>query len=542
MDGKHEHGFSMNNKLPEYTRIMRKLGDVTIPKESLPSIAVFQFDEDPYTLGALVLNNSSGRSVLQLLKDELKSSQHSFHFDPDHVSFVEGKTIMDLHISNGTIDAFKSSSSDEFKAASQMQKLADRIINSAIRNNATDIHLQAYKAKIIVDFRIHGLLLRQRFDGVESPGDFIRSLVRRSDSASSSGDRPDNVSETFGFTHEAFNNAKYRLRCIKVPCTPDGSMRLSMRILEIDSTTDVRSFETLGYDKPLIDCVSRHVLAPHGLILIIGPVGSGKSTTLQTILSGLQKHYGGERLITSAEDPVEYQIPGVVQRDVSASSFADAITDALRMDMNIFMLGEIREEDVANQTIRVANTGHLTFSTMHAGDEITAIRQLVHLGVSPETLAEKNLLRMIVSQRLVPILCDQCSVDLDEAGLTEDRISHYKNTGLVNLSTVKFRGGGCENCNDMGVVGRTAIASVLVPDYRFLSMIEKRQWTKAKLYIRTLYQAGDDPVVGRLLQESAMAKVNDGLIDPRHLETIAGSFEEMLGQEEAKQQLKAIDG
>jgi type II secretory ATPase GspE/PulE/Tfp pilus assembly ATPase PilB-like protein len=228
--------------------------------------------------------------------------------------------------------------------------------------------------------------------------------------------------------------------------------KIVMRVL--DSSRVMTGLAQLGFDEGQLHAVQRLISRPHGLVLVTGPTGSGKTSTLYACLSGVNRE--GINIIT-IEDPVEYQLDGITQVQVDANidlSFAAGLRSALRQDPDVIMVGEIRDPDTARTAIRAALTGHLVFSTLHTNTAIGAISALNNMDIQQYLIA--SALSGIIAQRLVRVICPDCKKAFNpgKGVLTE--------LGLGETSRKRFyRGAGCEKCFGTGYVGRTGIFQVV---------------------------------------------------------------------------------
>ena len=240
-----------------------------------------------------------------------------------------------------------------------------------------------------------------------------------------------------------------------------------MRLLEKNQKVPTAS--ELGLDDERVDLLNRLVNKPHGLFLTTGPTGSGKTTTLYSVLSGV---YTPEKKILTIEDPVEYELPGVAQIPVRPSrgfTFATGLRAILRQDPDTVMVGEIRDSETAEIAIRAALTGHQVFSTLHTNDSAGAVTRLVDMGVEPFLISSS--LEGVLAQRLVRRLCPDCREEDPEAP------ENLMNLGLENTSEANhtyFRGAGCDTCRGMGYRGRVGIFELLAIDAALRDLIVHR--------------------------------------------------------------------
>jgi type II secretory ATPase GspE/PulE/Tfp pilus assembly ATPase PilB-like protein len=230
-----------------------------------------------------------------------------------------------------------------------------------------------------------------------------------------------------------------------------------MRLL--DKSSFLLGLEELGYPPEVLVPYRRLLQHPHGIVLVCGPTGSGKTTTLYASLAAI---YTPERKFITIEDPVEYELPGVNQipvRPKRGLTFANGLRSIVRQDPDIIMVGEIRDRETADIAVRSALTGHLVFSTLHTNDACEAIPRLLDMGVEPYLAA--SALRGIVGQRLVRTLCTECKQE--RAPRKEELERLQMEMGDIEGLTL-YHATGCRECRNTGFHGRTAIAELLLID------------------------------------------------------------------------------
>jgi type IV pilus assembly protein PilB len=243
----------------------------------------------------------------------------------------------------------------------------------------------------------------------------------------------------------------------------------------LDESARAASLEELGFQKSALEAITRNVKKPHGMMLVTGPTGSGKSTTLYTVLSMLNTKSVN---ISTIEDPVEYRIVGANQMQVNPKinlTFALGLRALLRQDPNIIMIGEIRDQETAEEAVHAAMTGHLVFSTLHTNSAAAALPRLLDIGVEPYLAA--STLNAVLAQRLVRVVCKDCRVEMEVDAATEEtlqKLFHLERLvpvmareGVVSAKVKEFKdlkffkGQGCDKCNHTGYRGRVGIHEIL---------------------------------------------------------------------------------
>ncbi len=333
-------------------------------------------------------------------------------------------------------------------------RLVNFYIADAVQKGASDIHVEPYERQVRVRFRIDGVLREQQPPPFNLKAGIITrlKLMAKMDIAEHRLCQDGRINILVG-------DKMIDLRVSVIP-TLYGE-KVVMRIL--DRSSLMLDLTKLGFSEEALKKYSRAIESPYGIILITGPTGSGKTTTLYSTLAKLNKP---DRQIMTIEDPVEYNIHGINQIQVHEEiglTFAAALRAFLRQAPNIILVGEIRDAETAEIAIRAALTGHLVFSTIHTNDAPTTINRLVDIGIPPYLVA--SALVLIQAQRLVRRICPKCKekvkVDpklLEEAGIPEDTFPD----GMV------YKGKGCSHCGETGYKGRIGLYEVMPisPDLR----------------------------------------------------------------------------
>ena len=364
-------------------------------------------------------------------------------------------------------------------------KLANLIISEAVKAGASDIHIEPQEKKVVVRYRIDGVLRVFK----ELPVSVRDSLVARikilANMDISERRRPQD-----GRIRARIKGKKIDLRVSTVP-TVYGE-KVVMRIQEAEKYLNVR-LEDLGFEPDDLQKYRRNIWKPWGMILVSGPTGSGKTTTLY---ASLMERNTPDVNIMTAEDPVEVAIPGINQVQINERiglTFAEVLRSFLRQDPDIILVGEIRDTETAEIAIRASLTGHLVFSTVHANDAPTTVTRLIDMGIEPFLVGSSLLL--VVAQRLIRKLCPKCK---EEANIPKDVMVKI---GLIKdpseeVKIYKAHEGGCEYCNYTGYKGRTAVHELLEVDDELKTLIvrgathDQIREKAVQKGMRTLYQSG----------------------------------------------------
>ena len=322
-------------------------------------------------------------------------------------------------------------------------RLVDSVIREAIPYRASDIHIEPFEKQVRVRYRIDGdLQLRAEFPIESYPAICARiKIISGLNIAERRVPQDGRINMNIG-------GKEYDFRVSSLP-TVYGE-KFVIRILDKTSFSFTRS--ELGFTDTENAVVDKILAHPHGIVLLTGPTGCGKSTTLYSFLKELNK---SDVNIVTVEDPVEYTLPGVNQTQVNTKAkmtFASALRSILRQDPDIIMIGEIRDEETAQIAIRAAITGHLVFSTLHTNDAPGAIVRMTDMGV--EDYLVSDALVGVIAQRLVKRLCPACK----KRGKTTQK--EMEILGLTEPVTIS-RPQGCQFCNGTGYKGRVAVHEIM---------------------------------------------------------------------------------
>jgi len=368
-------------------------------------------------------------------------------------------------------------------------KLLNLILLDGIRTRASDIHIEATPTDIRVRYRVDGMLQ----EGFQFPRWVLDSLVARC-KVLAKLDITERQRPQDGRIRIAHKDAFVDMRVSSLP-TQFGE-KVTMRIL--NSASAPTGLDHLDLSERDLRCVRHALNRPQGMILVTGPTGSGKTTTLYGMLAELR---APTRNIVTIENPIEYRMPGVNQVEINERrglNFADTLRSVLRQDPDVILVGEIRDQETAQIAVRAAQTGHLVLSTLHTNDSVATITRLTDLGIEPYALAPS--LALIAAQRLVRRVCDQCAEPFVPNPDTR-RALHLGEGGDLR------RGRGCQACNNIGYAGRMAVIEVTAMTPAMTRLIEARAPETA---LRR--QAMDDGTV--LLIRHAVRAVREGATTP----------------------------
>jgi general secretion pathway protein E len=329
-------------------------------------------------------------------------------------------------------------------------RLLNSILFQAVKERASDIHIEPYEREVEVRFRIDGILYKM----LAPPKVVQESLISRVKIMSGLNIAEKRLPQD-GRIRVIVAGRNIDIRVSIIP-TFFGE-RVVLRLL--DKKKGVLSLEDIGISGDGVTTMERLLCRNNGIILVTGPTGSGKSTTLYASLSRLNS---SEKNIITVEDPIEYQLKGVGQIQVNPKidlTFANGLRSILRQDPDIIMVGEIRDTETAEIAIQASLTGHLVLSTLHTNDSATAITRLIDMGIEPFMIASS--LSAVLAQRLVRLICPHC-----REGYRPEQL--YPG---ITLPPVLYRGTGCDKCFGLGTIGRTLIHELLLVDADICSMI-----------------------------------------------------------------------
>ncbi|MFZ1735582.1 MAG: GspE/PulE family protein, partial [Candidatus Moraniibacteriota bacterium] len=359
-------------------------------------------------------------------------------------------------------------------------KLVQVVIGHAIDGRASDIHIEPVEGSYRVRFRVDGVLYASLVLPV-SVGKAVVSRIKILANLKIDEKRKPQD----GRFRATERGTTVDLRVSTLPVV-EGE-KVVLRVL--DKSAGLASLEKMGLSGRNYEVLTRKIMEPYGIILMTGPTGSGKSTTLYGFLSILNKE---ERNIVTLEDPVEYFLDGINQSQVKPEigyTFASGLRSILRQDPNVLMVGEIRDNETAELAIHAALTGHLVFSTLHTNDAIGAVPRLIDMGIEPFLLASS--LQAVAAQRLVRRICEHCKEQVS----TPERVLAKVQEFLADISPEEaaryhvtldgtlqfFVGKGCPECNDSGYKGRIALHEVLEMTDSLRAVIAERKGSEAEV-------------------------------------------------------------
>ncbi len=379
-------------------------------------------------------------------------------------------------------------------------RLVNQLLAEAIQARATDIHIEPYRDRVKVRNRIDGVLydvpvpetIKQLHPAIVSRIKIISNM-----------DIVERRLPQDGRAKVKLGEVEVDLRISVIP-TLYGE-NLVIRILPTQMIFNVGDLGLATKDLELIDELLEK---PHGIIFLTGPTGSGKTTTLYSFLSKLNKP---DVKIITVEDPIEYDITGITQMQVNPKiglTFASALRNLLRHDPDVMMVGEVRDLETAELAIRTALTGHLVFSTLHTNDAASGITRLLDMGIEPYLLASS--VQAFIAQRLVRTICSECKETVPLKEIYQEKEKHMDVVEVIEKPSHIFKGKGCEACKFTGYKGRLAIYEILFIDEAIRKMILDK--VSASQIKKKAVEAGM-----RTLLREGWQKIREGITTPEEV-------------------------
>jgi type IV pilus assembly protein PilB len=396
----------------------------------------------------------------------------------------------DLTKLQGRGDSIDLDTLKELAESNPVKKLLNLILLQAIRDKAADIHLEPFEDQFRIRYRIDGVLYE-----MTPPPKYIAMALASRVKVMSNLDIAERRLPQDGRIPLMVAGKPVDLRVSVLPTMFGES--IVMRILDRSQVS--LDIEKLGFREDDVRLFRQLIRKPHGVIVVTGPTGSGKTTTLYSALNELNEI---DVKILTAENPVEYDIEGLMQVQVNEEvglTFARCLRAYLRQDPDIILVGEIRDLETATISIQAALTGHLVFTTLHTNDAPSTIARLVDLGVEPFLITAT--VEAIVAQRLIRKICPQCKTPFEP---TDEMLMELNLTPDDVRGKQFYYGKGCEFCNGTGYKGRLALYEIMVLDDEIRDMIQKQASTQ-------LLRAEARKRGMRILRESGLLSIYDGV-------------------------------
>lgn len=388
----------------------------------------------------------------------------------------------------------------ESSADAPVIKLVNTILSEAVRVRASDIHIEPYQKELKIRYRVDGVL----YNSLTPSRNLHSAIVSRIKVMAKM-----NIAEK-----RLPQDGRIRLKVadrdfdIRVSTLPTSfGERVVLRLL--DKTSVLLGLEEVGLMPEQMELFERLISAPNGIILVTGPTGSGKTTTLYAALNRINSP---DKNIITIEDPVEYQLPGIGQIQVNTKiglTFARGLRSIVRQDPDVILVGEIRDTETAEISIHAALTGHLVFSTLHTNDAAGAITRLIDMGIEPFLVSSS--VNAILAQRLVRVICPRCK----EGYKPNPRTMRELGIQPEETDVVLYRGRGCDACLQTGFRGRTGIFEFLVMDDALRGLM--MQTSDAATLRRSAVERGM-----RTLRDDGVRKIRMGITTVEEVLRVTG--------------------
>ena len=390
-------------------------------------------------------------------------------------------------------------------------KLVNKILFHAVHSRASDIHIEPYEQEVKIRFRIDGVLRNILTLPRIQVGPVLSRLKIMANLNIAEHRLPQD-----GQSRVSIGDEVVDIRVSVIPTA--GGERVVLRLL--DKGRGELKLEEIGFGPDLLKTFRNLITIPHGIILITGPTGSGKTTTLYGALNELNCQ---ERNILTVEDPVEYQLPGIGQMQVRPKidlTFANCLRHILRQDPDIIMIGEIRDRETAEIAIQASLTGHLVLSTLHTNDAASAFTRLIDMGIEPYLISSTVV--AVMAQRLVRVICPNCKQPFDP----QDGTVSWSELQKVAKGFVKLhKGAGCEKCLESGYMGRTGIFELLLVEDNIRDLIVRRQGS------HIIKQAAMEKDMATLRQDG-LRRALDGITTLEEVYRVTQDSVQIAGREE----------
>ncbi len=454
-------------------------------------------------------------------------------------SIVGGDKVNVLHVAHGLIEvAYLQEKERETRDSvqhdlSDVEQFVAEMIEQAAAMKSSDIHIEARSTKANVFFRVNGRRILWREIGFFLAYSVGQVLYVHADAGSKEVSwNPEAVMDG-AINWKLQNGSQYQLRFSSSPIHPSGGFHIVIRMLCMD-VKGVKLAE-LGYSDAQMRLFDIMTSGASGILLLCGPTNSGKSTTMQALMQNIYARRGDTIKMITVEDPVEYIIPGACQIPVarnkkmviderSGSAFTTFLRGTLRQDPDVVMVGEIRDFDSASVVKDLVLAGRKIIATLHTYSALWAWVRLREIGVPWEILTMPGFISGVVYQRLVPVLCPDCSIPILQAQERIDQETLFRAQQVIDLANdnVRVIGDGCSRCNMTGIIGRTVCAEFVLPDSNLLRMLSRNDFIDAMNYWKASRIGATSGQMGVTALAHAIYKMKKGILSPIDIEEQIG--------------------
>ncbi len=397
-----------------------------------------------------------------------------------------------------------------------------KLIRTAIQMDASDIHFIVSKGTALLRFRINGELHTHR-DLPEQEGALMCATIYQSMCDHTSDAIYDRNKPQDGRIRGEFLEAA-GLFGVRIATRPTDRGQLMVLRLLYNRSSKKRRLNELGYLPQQVAAIERMTRRKNGVNIFAGETGSGKSSSLEVAIRDLIASFQGQINVLTIEDPCEYRIDGAVQTPKGGGSWADAIRNAMRLDPDVLMVGEVRDFESAEVALQGALTGHGLWTTVHANDGVAILQRLQDFRhgaqrLDPSLYTDPSLVTGLINQALAPVLCDGCKRPWATSKQNYEKALVERVERLCTPATVFCTGPGCDKCGKSGVTGRTVIAEVIIPNYAFMRAFRNEGKAEARAYWLTQME-------GISKAKHLIQRINEGLIDPAKGEQKVGLLDD----------------
>lgn len=490
------------------TKVVTSQHDLDIQDKVMDEMLTWCKDQGNIVIlkSATILSSEPASRTVQ----NCKSLMLSKGIHPGQV-FATTQSFVSLLLASGQEeDVAKKHKGETTSTFSDQQRHLRDLVSEAVSQGVSDIHIQVRQAYTKIRMRQHGEL-HLYAEWSEKLGREIASVAfnKETDHATSHFNPliPQDASMPL-----KIQGREIRLRLASVPA--HGGFDMVMRILETGEE-HLSSLEELGYTSNQVDIIKMAMKLPFGAIIVAGPTGSGKTTTLASCMDMVEP----QLKLYSIEDPVEKVVEAATQIPVNTEkedrTFASMGRASLRMDPDVIIIGEMRDEDTAHVMVRASITGHLVLTTLHTNRATAIITRLVDMGISPVLLSDGSVLRCLMCQRLIPRVCPNCAIPLRSSLKHQPFIPGWEAVlGKENVDRARARGEGCMQCHRTSVSGRTVVAEVIWIDEEGRHFIQKCDTLNWEKYLKE--QGWMD------FNSRAAQLIAEGICDPFDAEKVVG--------------------
>ncbi|MFA6162208.1 MAG: ATPase, T2SS/T4P/T4SS family [Methylobacter sp.] len=446
------------------------------------------------------------------------------------------KELVSVEVINRINSTFVKTDSDSKN--SQAKQTFHEITTAAVSANASDIHIIIKGKSTTIKYRVNGdLMVMASSSLTREDGELLCSAIYTSlTDAADTTYTPSQQQDGRVPSKELHSSIREKVSGIRIATTPiqgDHGDVGSLMALRLLYDTGIGTLDDLGYKPEQIATIENMTRHSTGINIVVGPTGSGKSTTLKTVLTQLERDYDGRIHILTIEDPPEQTMPGINQIPVTnvdsaedrSKAFNAVVRGSMRLDPDCIMIGEVRDAATAMLALNASMTGHRVWTTLHANTALGAIPRLATLDVDLALLTEPSIFRGVFSQRLVKQLCPHCRIPYQKAGEYPVLSQYLQRSGLAermkaivkgHSENIFFKGEGCDYCDNSnpGTKGRTVVVEIFENTYgnKTMDLMLEKKWPQARA---AWLESG-----GTTMMMHAIEKIQQGILDPRAVEDV----------------------